>query len=114
VSMSRPVKLERRAALPPTIAPFTEQTLGTIDPSGYSVSDVATDLQEYGYGGSEPASGGAGGGVAGAASTPEGLGVRELVGVWLGPQHAFKPVPLEYSGDISPEHVLSRLHSFTG
>ena len=104
--MSRPVKIERRAALPPTIAPFTEQTLGTIDPSAYSVSDVATDLREYGYGGSEPTSGGPVGGVAGAACPPGALGQTV--------QHALRPIPLEYGDDLGPEHALARLHRFAG
>lgn len=110
--MSRPVKNERHAERPPDVQPFTEQTLGSLDSSAYTVHDVATDLRDYGYGGSEPSPGGAVGGAAGASSTTAGLGMASLGGIWVGPQHAQRPVPIEYSGGLTAPHAGPRANDY--
>jgi|GEM_PF-4650013 len=132
--MSLPEKLERRASRPPSIDPYTEVTLGTVDPDGYSASDTERfDPTVYGYGPNEPAAGGAVGGMAGACSTASGTGADRLEGLFLGAQHANRPVPLEYGKDdddgrkfgdspdgpgtsagSSREYIMARLRKYSG
>lgn len=113
--MSRPVKDDRRASQG-SVEPHSEVGVpfgpGTIDPSAYSASDVATNLTMYGYGGSEPTSGGAVGGMAGCASTPDGLGMTRLAGLFVGPQHANRPAPIEYGSDVARPHAGPRPNEY--
>jgi hypothetical protein len=109
--MSRSDKEARRAAPPPGVDPwFAVRMAGaeqgaTMDPSGYSTSDISPGLPErYGDESVGPVSGGYLG-EAGASSTAAGLGMDSTKGAWLGGQFAITPAPLEYRDGGSPEHA---------
>jgi hypothetical protein len=108
--MSRSDKEARRAAPPPGVDPwFAVRTAGaeqgsTLDPSGYSTSDISPGLPERYTEDHGPTAGGYLG-EAGANSTSAGLGMDSTKGEWLGGQFAQTPAPLEYRDGGSPDDV---------
>jgi len=107
-------KMDRRLDRPAVADPWFSGVVvpsyseaDAIDPTGFSIADPeATSTLPDRYGdevGQTP--GGYLAGEAGAASTEEGLGLTSMDGIWLGGQHAQRPGPLEYTGEVSPEHA---------
>jgi hypothetical protein len=122
--MSRGEKLDRRLDRPAVADPWFGKVIvpsyasaESVDQSGYSISDLdATSTLPERYGEEiNPVAGGYLAGEAGAASTESGLGLDSFAGEFLGPNHAQRPEPIEYTGGCSPEHALgSRAGEFGG